>query len=101
MCVLLSALSLSLSLSLCVCVCVCVLRCLFSTHYHALVEEGMESDECLHMECEENGEGGITFLYKLKQGVCKSSFGVNVARLAGIPDQVLKRADELINNSAQ
>jgi len=71
-------------------------RCLFSTHYHALVEEGMEGDECLHMECEENEEG-VTFLYKLKQGVCKSSFGVNVARLAGIPQKVLERASELIN----
>ena len=34
----------------------------------------------------------VTFLYKLAQGACPRSYGVNVARLAGLPESVLKRA---------
>ena len=34
----------------------------------------------------------VTFLYKLTQGACPRSYGVNVARLAGLPDSVLQRA---------
>lgn len=34
----------------------------------------------------------VTFLYKLTDGACPKSYGVNVARLAGLPDSVLQRA---------
>ena len=34
----------------------------------------------------------MIFLYKLKQGVCESSFGINVARIAGLPHEVIKKA---------
>ena len=34
----------------------------------------------------------VTFLYKLTTGACPKSYGVNVARLAGLPDQVVNRA---------
>ena len=34
----------------------------------------------------------VTFLYKLAEGACPRSYGVNVARLAGLPDSVLQRA---------
>lgn len=36
--------------------------------------------------------GNITFLYTLGHGPCPKSFGVNVARLAGLPDDVLQKA---------
>jgi DNA mismatch repair protein MSH6 len=56
-----------------------------------------------HMEClVENGdvtsssneldESTITFLYTLGEGVCPKSFGINVARLAGLPEDVLSNA---------
>ena len=52
------------------------------------------------MECiveDDNEEGpeskhNITFLYTLGDGPCPKSFGVNVARLAGLPDNVLQKA---------
>lgn len=34
----------------------------------------------------------VTFLYTLTNGACPKSYGVNVARLAGLPDEVIKRA---------
>ena len=34
----------------------------------------------------------VTFLYTLTDGACPKSYGVNVARLAGLPDEVIKRA---------
>ena len=36
----------------------------------------------------------VTFLYQLAQGACPCSYGVNVARLAGLPESVLQRATE-------
>jgi DNA mismatch repair protein MSH6 len=47
------------------------------------------------MEClvEEGKASNITFLYTLGEGVCPKSFGINVARLAGVPEEVLKIAE--------
>ncbi|KAJ8900406.1 hypothetical protein K2173_025183 [Erythroxylum novogranatense] len=49
-----------------------------------------------HMACQVGNEVGgieeVTFLYRLTPGVCPKSYGVNVARLAGIPVSVLKEA---------
>ena len=75
--------------------------------YHSLLED-WKSEPAIklgHMECiveeeEEDSEEGrennnITFLYTLGEGPCPKSFGVNVARLAGLPDDVLQRAKRL------
>uniref|UniRef100_A0A0E0ES22 DNA mismatch repair protein n=1 Tax=Oryza meridionalis TaxID=40149 RepID=A0A0E0ES22_9ORYZ len=71
---------------------------LFSTHYHRLAAENKDSKVSLcHMACEISKGGGleeVTFLYKLTPGSCPKSYGVNVARLAGIPASVLQRANE-------
>ncbi|PAN12331.1 hypothetical protein PAHAL_2G259800 [Panicum hallii] len=72
---------------------------LFSTHYHRLAVEHKDTKVSLcHMACEVGkGEGGleeVTFLYRLTAGACPKSYGVNVARLAGIPASVLLRANE-------
>ncbi|KAM0952719.1 putative DNA mismatch repair protein MutS/MSH [Dioscorea sansibarensis] len=73
-------------------------RGLFSTHYHRLAvdyEKDSKISVC-HMACQVGkGIGGteeVTFLYKLMPGPCARSFGVNVARLAGIPTCVLEKA---------
>ena len=42
-----------------------------------------------------NGQDRVTFLYKLVEGVCPESFGLNVARLSMIPESVLSRAKEV------
>ncbi|KAL7586811.1 hypothetical protein Lser_V15G41433 [Lactuca serriola] len=73
-------------------------RGLFSTHYHHLALEYQQIDKVslCHMACQVgDGDGGVeevTFLYKLTLGACPKSYGVNVARLAGLPDAVLKKA---------
>ncbi|QDZ20730.1 DNA mismatch repair protein MSH6 [Chloropicon primus] len=74
-------------------------RCLslFSTHYHLLASEENEDIMLWHMACEVDEKKEVTFLYKIRQGVCPSSFGVNVAKLAGIPETVLERAREVID----
>ncbi|XP_010556697.1 PREDICTED: DNA mismatch repair protein MSH6 [Tarenaya hassleriana] len=75
-------------------------RGMFSTHYHRLSVDHQTNPKVSlwHMGCEVGrGEGGVeevTFLYRLRPGACPKSYGVNVARLAGLPDSVLKRAVE-------
>ena len=77
---------------------------LFATHHHALAKRMEQRPEVhtAHMACEVGGggQGGyergggvpeVTCLYRLAPGICPSSFGVSVAALAGIPDEVLAR----------
>lgn len=78
---------------------------LFATHYHSLLDEWKENKSVHlgHMEClVENSSTGpevedsiITFLYTLGKGVCPKSFGINVARLAGLPGDVLEKAKRI------
>ncbi|CAG8545247.1 8999_t:CDS:2, partial [Paraglomus occultum] len=71
---------------------------LFSTHYVRLTDE-FKSDRAvklMHMQCEVNEEERrVTFLYKLINGVCPRSYGLNVARMAGVPEVVVSRAEEI------
>ncbi|BBN02356.1 DNA mismatch repair protein MSH6 [Marchantia polymorpha subsp. ruderalis] len=74
-------------------------RGMFSTHYHRLSTHYSVTDSKVglyHMSCTVGTEAGgleeVTFLYKLAPGPCPKSYGVNVARLAGIPEPVLERA---------
>ena len=66
----------------------------FATHYHELVS--LEQDDA-HVRCAEMAiqewEGKIIFLRKLQWGACQKSYGINVARLAGLPQHVLKNAE--------
>ncbi|EOA19802.1 hypothetical protein CARUB_v10000048mg [Capsella rubella] len=73
-------------------------RGLFSTHYHRLSVDYQTNPKVslCHMACQVGeGIGGVeevTFLYRLTPGACPKSYGVNVARLAGLPEYVLQRA---------
>ena len=70
--------------------------------YHSLLEDWKNdaSVKLGHMECivEDDHESdsdrklNITFLYTLGDGPCPKSFGVNVARLAGLPEDVIQKA---------
>lgn len=70
---------------------------LFATHYHSLLKERMDDPKVrlAHMESivdeEQDGEN-ITFLYTLGDGPVAKSFGINVARLARLPEEVLSKA---------
>ncbi|KAK7284586.1 hypothetical protein RJT34_19335 [Clitoria ternatea] len=73
-------------------------RGLFSTHYHRLALDYQKDPKvCLsHMACQVGGGisglDEVTFLYRLTPGACPKSYGVNVARLAGLPTSVLQKA---------
>jgi len=78
---------------------------LFATHYHSLLDEWKDHPHVRlgHMECivdaasksDDQDEGNITFLYTLGKGGCPKSFGINVARLAGLPQEVLSNAKRI------
>ncbi|MFQ3547848.1 MAG: DNA mismatch repair protein MutS, partial [Termitinemataceae bacterium] len=70
-------------------------RTLFATHYHELsrIEHGRLANRSMEV-VERNGE--IIFLRKLKEGATAESYGLHVARLAGIPERVLNRAAEIL-----
>ncbi|XWS76639.1 hypothetical protein CRYUN_Cryun01aG0194500 [Craigia yunnanensis] len=73
-------------------------RGMFSTHYHRLAVDYQNNSKVslFHMACQVgNGVEGVeevTFLYRLTTGACPKSYGVNVARIAGLPDSVLLTA---------
>ncbi|MDE6275725.1 MAG: DNA mismatch repair protein MutS [Clostridia bacterium] len=74
------------------------IRCktLFSTHYHELTEmentlDGVKNYKVLASEMEK----GVVFLHKITRGGTNKSFGIEVARYAGIPQPVIKRAKEI------
>jgi len=87
-------------------------RCLtlFATHYHSVLDEWQDEPSVRlgHMEClvegsdplaaddgnkeAEESDHNITFLYTLGKGACPKSFGINVARLAALPEPLLADA---------
>lgn len=70
---------------------------LFSTHYHELtsLERRYKTIKNVHVSAVEE-DGKITFLHKIKDGAIDKSYGIHVARLALMPDALLKRADEIL-----
>ena len=71
-------------------------KTLFSTHYHVMnkLEEKFTKIKNYYLAAKESG-GEIVFLYKLMQGGTDQSFGVHVAKLAGLPYEVIQRAEEI------
>ena len=72
-------------------------RVLFATHYHELtcLEEKLEGVKNYSMAVSE-GKDGIMFMHQVQRGPAGRSYGIEVARLAGLPDMVLRRAFELL-----
>ncbi len=70
---------------------------LFSTHYHELTSlaNSIKGLVNLHAAVVENDDD-VTFLYKMVLGATNKSYGINVARLAHLPDELLKRAKEIL-----
>ena len=73
-------------------------KTMFSTHYHELtaLTDNVKGVRNVHVAVKEDDEK-VTFLYKIKEGPAGRSFGINVARLAGLPESVLDRAKDLQN----
>ena len=72
-------------------------KTLFATHYHELTElEGKLAGVVNYcIDVREEGED-IVFLRKIIPGGASRSYGIQVARLAGLPDEVLQRSSELL-----
>lgn len=71
---------------------------LFSTHYHELtrLDKKFKNIKNVHVSAVENGNQ-ITFLHKVKNGAVDKSYGIHVARLAKMPDELLDRAEEILS----
>jgi DNA mismatch repair protein MutS len=72
-------------------------KTIFTTHYHELARlaEGIAGVVNARLEVRE-GQDEVTFLYKVVPGAAQQSYGVYVAKLAGLPPQVVERAKDLL-----
>lgn len=81
-----------------------VSRCrgLFATHYHELTTLTARLDRlvCRTMRVKE-WQGEVVFLHEVGEGSADRSYGIHVARLAGLPPQVLDRAEEVLHRLEQ
>jgi DNA mismatch repair protein MutS len=72
-------------------------KAVFATHYHQLTQlEGLLPGVRNYSIAVKEEKGNITFLRTVVPGATDKSYGVHVARLAGLPGVVTKRADELL-----
>jgi DNA mismatch repair protein mutS len=77
-------------------------KTLFSTHYHELTDMAVHNQSIrnVHVDVHEEDDH-ITFLYRISDGKADKSYGINVARLAHLPDSVLERANQLLEQLEQ
>ena len=73
-------------------------RCLFATHYHQLTDLAKELPAAtnLNVAVREWGEE-IVFLHRIEEGGTDRSYGIHVAQLAGLPSEVLRRAEVILS----
>jgi DNA mismatch repair protein MutS len=72
-------------------------KTLFATHYHELndLERSHKGIRNFHIEIKESGQK-IIFLRKLKEGGSEHSFGIHVAKMAGMPQIVVRKAQQML-----
>lgn len=72
-------------------------KTLFSTHYHELtvLEEDLQHLKNVHVAAEEIN-GDIVFIHKVQKGAIDKSYGINVAKLANIPLDVILRSEDIL-----
>ncbi|WP_085523896.1 DNA mismatch repair protein MutS [Tuberibacillus sp. Marseille-P3662] len=73
-------------------------KTLFSTHYHELtqLEGDLQRLKNVHVSAMEN-EGSVVFLHKVEEGYADKSYGIHVAQLAELPDELIQRATEILS----
>jgi DNA mismatch repair protein MutS len=80
-------------------------RCLFATHYHELLklsEKFPKSVKNYNVLVEEDIEKGtVIFLRKIVEGGTDRSYGIYVAKMAGLPNKIIKRANEILESFEQ
>ena len=72
-------------------------KTLFATHYHELTELDQELSKLSNVHVatlEENGD--VTFLHKIEEGAADKSYGIHVAKIAGMPNDLLSRAESIL-----
>lgn len=75
-------------------------RTLFATHYHELTHlvndtDGLKSVQCLTIDVREHNNE-IIFMHKIIPGVANRSYGIHVAKMAGMPNSVVQRAEQVL-----
>lgn len=72
-------------------------KTLFATHYHELTKlaDRIPGVKNYHVQVKEYGNQ-VVFLHKVAPGATEGSYGVHVARMAGLPDEVTRKADEIL-----
>nr|HMS39855.1 hypothetical protein [Pyrinomonadaceae bacterium] len=72
-------------------------KTLFATHYHELTElaENLPGAKTYQVLASEK-DGDVVFLHKLKKGKASKSYGIAVAKLAGLPNKVIERAKDVL-----
>ncbi|KAI7900807.1 DNA mismatch repair protein MutS [Cokeromyces recurvatus] len=75
-------------------------RTLFATHYHELADatSNFSNIKCYQTSLEEDQDGGFRLDHKVQPGVCRQSHGIKVARIAGLPDYVINKANDMWNS---
>ncbi|QQR80627.1 MAG: DNA mismatch repair protein MutS [Deltaproteobacteria bacterium] len=77
-------------------------RTMFATHYHELIDLAVLCPGIINYNVLIKEEGDdVTFLYRLVPGGMSHSYGIHVARLAGLPPSVVERAKEVLKNLEQ
>ena len=73
-------------------------KTLFSTHYHELttLDQQLSSLKNVHVAADEY-QGELIFLHKVKEGAVDDSYGIQVAKLANLPEKVIERAQVILN----
>ncbi len=73
-------------------------KTLFSTHYHEItkIDKKIPTLKNVHVGVASKNNK-ITFLYRIEDGAMGKSYGINVASLAHLPEELLSRADEILN----
>ena len=74
-------------------------KTLFATHYHELSELGnqLERGKNVNVSVRE-WSGKVVFLYRIAEGGADHSYGIQVAKLAGLPNEVIRRAHEILDH---
>jgi DNA mismatch repair protein MutS len=72
-------------------------KTLFSTHYHELtvLDESLDRLKNVHVSAVEQA-GKVVFLHKINEGAADKSYGIHVAQLAELPEEVISRANEIL-----
>ncbi|BCX14136.1 MAG: DNA mismatch repair protein MutS [Candidatus Dojkabacteria bacterium] len=74
-------------------------KTLFATHYHEVtaLENNFSNIKNFSVDVEERDQN-IFFKHKIVEGATNKSYGVHVAKLAGVPEEVIRRANEILND---